>query len=40
MKLIVTWLAFIVLGFAAPAVSAAESLAGSKPNVILIITDD
>jgi len=40
MKLMVPWLALIVLAFAASSVFAADSLAGSKPNVILIITDD
>jgi arylsulfatase len=40
MKSIVFWFALIVPAFAAPAVLGADSLAGSKPNVVLIITDD
>jgi arylsulfatase len=40
MKLALAWLALIFPALAAPAVLGADSLAGSKPNVILIITDD
>jgi len=40
MRLSVAWLAFLILVFVVPSVLAADTLAGSKPNVILIITDD
>jgi len=40
MRLSMVWLAFLVLSGVTPVVLADEPLAGSKPNVILIMTDD
>ena len=40
MKLTVAWLALFVLAFTTPTLLAADSMAGSKPNVILIVADD